>query len=50
MEDQTLKLCRLGKAFLPPLELGLQRGIVTYLAPDSEAPLPDDIWGFEGSR
>jgi hypothetical protein len=28
----------------PKLELGLQRGVVTYLAPDWEAPLPDDIW------
>jgi hypothetical protein len=28
----------------PKLEVGLQRGIVTYLAPDWEDPLPDDIW------
>jgi len=25
------------------LELGLQRGVVTYLAPDWDEPLPEDI-------
>ena len=28
----------------PKLELGLQRGVVTYLAPDWESPLPDSTW------
>jgi len=28
----------------PKLQLGLQRGVVTYLAPDWDEPLPDDIW------
>ncbi|HEX4793771.1 MAG TPA: hypothetical protein VH370_08270 [Humisphaera sp.] len=31
-------------AVQPKLQLGLQRGVVTYAAPDWEAPLPDDIW------
>lgn len=33
----------------PParIDLGKQPGSITHFAPDWEAPLPDDIWGFE---
>jgi hypothetical protein len=27
-----------------PLQLGLQRGVVTHLSPDWDDPLPDDVW------
>ena len=28
------------------IQLGLQRGVVLYMADDFNDPLPDDLWGF----
>jgi len=36
----------------PParIELGKQPGSISHFAADWEAPLPDDIWGFEDGK
>jgi hypothetical protein len=41
-----------GPAALTPagkIQLGLQRGVVLYVADDFDGPLPDELWGFNQS-